>query len=84
MPAPHPCGDKHKVTGDHSVVTHLNIRLWICTNCGIRESWTERWSYWGNWECRKCWAQSIDWVACSEKCARKLRAESEGSPPQVR
>lgn len=76
MPAPHPCYDKHKAIGDHSVVTRLKIRIWICSNCAKRASWSKSWGYYGNWECRKCWAQQIDWVACSTECAQKLGAGS--------
>jgi hypothetical protein len=74
--ASYPCGDKHKGINDFSGLTHLNIRLWICSSCERRASWGPTWSYFGKIECRKCWDMDITWVACSEACARELGGDN--------
>lgn len=64
----------HKTISDHSnMMPATNKRLWVCSNCGGRAYWGPTWSYWGNIECPKCWTADIEWVACCDACAGKLR-----------
>ena len=62
-----PCS--HKIMENHKTVSG---NYWVCSNCGHYGLWNENWSYWGNYECRKCQRTAIDWVACSDKCAQAL------------
>lgn len=53
---------------------------WNCTNCGAVGPWTETWTYYGSIECLHCQTASMDWVACSEKCALDLHAKHGTKP----
>lgn len=71
-----PC--THKTFIDHTSdgYRYPNGKLaWKCSECGLVGPWSDSWSYWGSLECPKCQTADIDWVACSSKCAKALKAK---------
>lgn len=63
----------HKTAHDFSHETK-HRRPWTCSHCERIEPWGESWGYYGDIECRRCGTQRIDFVACSDACARELLA----------
>lgn len=73
----------HKTLFDHTSNgwRYPNGKLaWNCSNCGATGPWTDSWSYYGNIECLKCQTASMDWVACSDKCAMEMHTKNGTKP----
>lgn len=63
----------HKTQVDHVVNFDDIPRIWRCSHCGKTDYWSDSWTYYGNIECKICWATRIDFVACSETCLKELK-----------
>jgi len=69
---------KPGVAEDHRAgVDASGARLWKCSGCGIVAPWSLTWMCLGSIECRRCWRQIVDAVACSEACAKKVAPHEE-------
>ena len=71
----------HLVAAAHMHRDADGRRLWTCSGCGVLAEWGPTWSYFGNYECKKCQAPAIEWVACSAACAA-LRPAEPGPPAE--
>lgn len=70
-----PC--KHKVQSDHMEIMEGN-KIWTCSCCGKKSEWTDNHVRYGIMECDNCWEERIDWVACSDGCAKNLAKDRFG------
>jgi hypothetical protein len=68
----YPC--KHKADNDHSRFEN-GVKIWKCSFCGTEGRWTDGWSYFGNMECKDCWAARIDDVSCSNCSEKQVQNE---------
>jgi len=67
---------QHKTSEDHILSRDKNgCRIWVCSSCHESSIWTKDHSSFGQVECPKCENNRMDWVACSDICAKKLKEE---------
>jgi len=62
----------HKTSRDHIIGTIGDRQLWVCSCCGSESAWTNYHTSYGQLECPSCEMASVDWVACSDECVKKL------------
>lgn len=64
--------DRHHQSG---VCEKTGRKIWVCSGCGGESVWTDGHQYYGNAECLACGFPWVDYVLCSEKCAKLISEE---------
>lgn len=69
---------QHKTPNDHILSIDNDCRTWVCSSCHNSSVWTKDHSSYGQIECPICEVARMDWVACSDVCAEKLKKMNKG------
>lgn len=58
-----------------TVASHKSGDKWRCSGCGKLAKWGPTWQWYGAIECRRCGAEPIEFVVCSEACIDAVKSE---------
>ena len=58
-----------------TVSAHKSGKDWRCSGCGKVAKWGPTWQWFGAIECKKCGAEPIEFVACSDACVDMAQSQ---------